>query len=256
MPFIRIFTGGRPFLPCGTAVVSFTRDARLSSSSLDLFTDASPATFGTYFAGEWFSCSFTDHLIPLSRSTTFEELYAISTAVSTWAPSLASWNTFFYLDNQSVVHILSSGTIHCKHIMFTCKLHYLFYVCASHNIMLRTVHIPGMTNCFADCLSRLQVTKFHRLCSTASKHPTLVPVFPWPTSYKCKGVLSLWFCRLYSPDLRRCPTTVPQLLWWLRLYSLTGIGRHINLVHHLPDRMHKTSGHQCLSGQCSLSPCF
>ena len=71
--------------------------------------------------------------------------------MSTWAPSLASRNVLFHCDNQSVVHILSSGTSRCTHIMS--MLHYLFSVYASHNIMLRAVHIPGVTNCFADCLS-------------------------------------------------------------------------------------------------------
>lgn len=154
----------------------FHEDEWLSSSSLELFTDASHEAFGAYFAGEWFSCWFTDHGIPLSRSITFKELYAITAAVSTWAPSLASRNVLFHCDNQSVVHILSSGTSRCTHIMS--MLRYLFYVCASHNILLRAVHIPGVTNCFADCLSRLQVTKFHRLCPTASKHPTFVPRVP------------------------------------------------------------------------------
>lgn len=128
----------------------FHADAWMSSSSLDLFTDASHAAFGAYFAGEWFSCSFTDHRIPLSRSITFKELYAITAAVSTWAPSLASRNVLFHCDNQSVVHILYSGTSRCKHTMS--MLRYLFYVCASHNIMLCAVHIPGVTYCFADCM--------------------------------------------------------------------------------------------------------
>ena len=53
-------------------------------------------------------------------------------------------------------------------------LRYLFYVCAYYNILLRAIHIPDVSNCFADCLSRLQVSKFHRLCPAASEHPTFV----------------------------------------------------------------------------------
>ena len=156
----------------------FHADAWMSSSSLDIFTDASHAAFGAYLAGKWFFCSSTVHRAPLSRSITFKELYAITAVVSTWAPSLTFRSLLFHCDNQSVVHILSSGTIGCKHIIS--MLRYLFYVCASHNIVLRAVHIPDETNCFADCLSRLQVTKFHRLCPTASKHPTrsFVPRVP------------------------------------------------------------------------------
>ena len=164
------------FLTSWNGCSFFYQDTWLPNSSLDLFTDASHAAFGAYFAGEWFSCSFSAHRIPLSRSITFKELYAITAAVSAWAPSLASHNVMFHCDNQSVVHILSSGTSRCKHIMS--MLRYLFYVCAYYNILLRAIHIPGVSNCFADCLSRLQVSKFHRLCPAASEHPTLVPRVP------------------------------------------------------------------------------
>lgn len=164
------------FLTSWNGCSFFYQDTWLPNSSLDLFTDASHAAFGAHFAGEWFSCSFSAHRIPLSRSITFKELYAITAAVSAWAPSLASHNVMFHCDNQSVVHILSSGTSRCKHIMS--MLRYLFYVCANYNILLRAIHIPGVSNCFADCLSRLQVSKFHRLCPAASEHPTFVPRVP------------------------------------------------------------------------------
>ena len=164
------------FLTSWNGCSFFYQDTWLPNSSLELFTDASHAAFGAYFAGEWFSCSFSAHRIPLSRSITFKELYAITAAVSAWAPSLASRNVMFHCDNQSVVHILSSGTSRCKHIMS--MLRYLFYVCAYYNILLRAIHIPGVSNCFADCLSRLQVSKFHHLCPAASEHPTFVPRVP------------------------------------------------------------------------------
>ena len=98
------------FLTSWNGCSFFYQDTWLPNSSLELFTDASHAAFGAYFAGEWFSCSFSAHRIPLSRSITFKELYAITAAVSPWAPSLASQNVMFHCDNQSVVHILSSGT--------------------------------------------------------------------------------------------------------------------------------------------------
>ena len=120
----------------------------------------------------------TDHCVTLSRSIMFKELYTITAAVSTWKPSLASRNVLFHCDNQSVVHILSSGTSCCKHIMS--MLCYLFYVYISHNIMVRDVHIPGVTNCFADCFSRLQVSKFHRLCPFSFIHSFIHLFFHQP----------------------------------------------------------------------------
>lgn len=122
----------------------FHADAWMSNSSLDLFTDASHAAFGAYFAGGWFSCSFTDHRIPLSRSITFKELYAITAAVSTWAPSLTFRSVLFHCDNQSVVHILSSGTIGCKHIMS--MLRYFFCLRFTQH------HVTRCTNPWCDQL--------------------------------------------------------------------------------------------------------
>ena len=37
----------------------------------------------------------------------------------------------------------------------------LFFFCATNNINLLTEHIPGIFNCDAEDLSRLQVTAFH-----------------------------------------------------------------------------------------------
>ena len=57
------------------------------------------------------------HDVPLSRSITFKDLFAITAAVNTWAASLACRNILFHCDNLSIVHILSSGTRKCTHII-------------------------------------------------------------------------------------------------------------------------------------------
>ena len=159
----------------------FFDDEWISSPHLELYTDACDSGFGAYFSGNWLYGSFADHDIPHSRSITFKELYAIAAAVHTWSDSLACRNILFHCDNLSVVHILSSGTSKCRHIMIL--LRFLFFTCAHHNIMLRAKHINGVDNNWADALSRSQVDKFLASCPMAARHPT--PTTPLPlTSFK------------------------------------------------------------------------
>lgn len=162
------------FLPTWNGCTFFFNDQWTLSSTLELYSDACKNSFGAYFSGDWLLGSFNDHGIPISRSITFKELYAITAAVNTWATHLAGYNILFHCDNMSVVNILSTGTSKCQHIMSLVR--YLFYVCAKHNIMLRAVHIPGVQNSWADALSRLQVDKFLSSCPHASPQPT--PVIP------------------------------------------------------------------------------
>ena len=159
-------------LPSWNGCSFFYDDDWISSSRLELYTDASHAGFGAYFSGDWLYGSFQEHDIPLSRSIAFKELYAIAIAVHTWSSELASRNILFHCDNSSVVHALSNGTSRCRHIMTL--LRFLFFTCAHHSIMLRAVHINGVDNHWADALSRLQVDKFLAACPMASRQPTPV----------------------------------------------------------------------------------
>ena len=160
------------FLPTWNGCSFFFDDEWISSSTLELYSDACKDSFGAYFSGDWLMGSFHDYGIPLCRSITFKELYALTAAVNTWAYRLDCRNILFHCDNMSVVNILSSGTSKCPHIMSLVR--YLFYVCAQQNIMLRAVHIPGIRNCWADAISRLQVEKFLTSCPQASPQPTAV----------------------------------------------------------------------------------
>ena len=87
----------------------------------------------------WVLCG---HDVPLSRSITFKDLFAITAAVNTWAASLACRNILSHCDNLSIVHILSSGIRKCRHIITL--LRFLFYICAHHNIV--AIHIDGFDN--------------------------------------------------------------------------------------------------------------
>ncbi|KAK3743729.1 hypothetical protein QZH41_007814 [Actinostola sp. cb2023] len=161
-------------LPGWNGCSFFYDDRWLDSPTLELFSDASKDAFGTaYFAGDWVIGSFVSHRIPSSRSIAFKELYAIGTAVTAWAFTLSSQNILFHCDNMTIVRILSNGTSKCNHIMSLVR--YLFYVCATHNIMLRVVHIAGVDNRLANSLSRFQIDRFRSLDPQASPYPTFIP---------------------------------------------------------------------------------
>ena len=155
-------------------------DQWISSSHLDLYTDACQSGFGAYFAGNWLYESFKEHDIPHSRSITFKELYAIVVAVHTWSPVLTCCNILFQCNNLSVVHILSSGTSKGRHIMTL--LRFLFFTCAHYNIMLHAIHIDGVDNHWVDALSRFQVDKFLASYPPASRQPTHVQALPLATA--------------------------------------------------------------------------
>ena len=116
-------------------------DKWTTSSLLDLHTDACQSGFGASYAGDWLRV-LRGQDVPLSRSITFKDLFAITAAINTWTASLAFRNILFHWDNLFVVHILSSGTRKCKHIITL--LRFLFYICAHHDIL--TIHIDGFDN--------------------------------------------------------------------------------------------------------------
>ena len=146
----------------------------LSNTCLHLFTDACAKSFGALFGTTWLCATFDDVHIPNRRSITFKELYAITMAITMWAPFLTSKSILFHCDNQAVVRILASGSSKCRHIMSLVR--YLFYTCAKFNIVLKAVHIPGILNSAFYALSRLQVQRFRKLVPDANLKPT--PVFP------------------------------------------------------------------------------
>ena len=52
----------------------------------------------------------------------------------------------------------------------------LVVVCMRHNIHFRARHIPGQHNYLADCLSRMQIHKFHAAARRADPLPTTLSV--------------------------------------------------------------------------------
>jgi len=91
----------------------------------------------------------------------------------------SSWSRkkiLFHCDNQAVVEIWDKGSSRAPHTMGLVRL--LF--CASrHNINVCVIHIPGICNDMADCLSHFQMEKFRRLAPGSKVLTDCIPA--WPT---------------------------------------------------------------------------
>ena len=161
-------------MPSWNGIALFQEDP-VSSTELDLFTDASKVGCGGMLSQKWFSLRWPQHF--LLYDINFLELFAIYVAISTWGTVLANKQIMVFCDNLDVVTIWRSGTCKNKHIMNLMRK--LFHMCASHNINLFTKHIPGHCNILADHLFRLQEEKFHHIHGSAEDHPSMVPNTIW-----------------------------------------------------------------------------
>ena len=162
------------FLPSwnGSAII---QSPPQTSYSLTLFTDASFLGFGATFQSEWFSVPWPPEFLDFDIN--FRELFAIVAAVMTWGHRWHHQQILFYTDNLTITHIWRFGS--CKNKDLMRLVRHMFLFTAKRNINVLMQHIPGQSNVIADCLSRLQVQKFHRLSPHSNQQQTTVPPSLW-----------------------------------------------------------------------------
>ena len=98
-------------------------------------------------------------------------------AIFTWAKLLENKNVVLFSDNLDIVQIWTSGYTTNSQMMKLIRILFLF--CARRNIHLSLRHIYGFKNCKADALSRLNISLFKQLHSTAEEEPSQVPTSTW-----------------------------------------------------------------------------
>ena len=106
----------------------------------------------------------------------YKELFPIVLACHVWGPSWSNMRIKFWCDNQSVVHIIQSGTSKDDQIMPLVRA--LCLVTARFNFRICAAHAPGKTNRLADALSRFNLVnlqEFHRLAPEAQPTPVQIP---------------------------------------------------------------------------------
>ena len=152
----------------------------LSSRPLNLYTDFSGsldygAIFGhRWFYGEWPSSWTSKNIIVL-------EMFPIVFSVAIWAGRLANRCVLFHTDNMALSEVIQKKTTKAKELLILGRAFVLY--CLRHNILFKTVHLPGVYNNKADALSPLQVDKFKFLDKDAELEPTAVPQHLLPENW-------------------------------------------------------------------------
>lgn len=134
----------------------FLSDQWATSTSLDLYTDASNVGCGGYLHNQWFACEWPSNIQPYH--ITLKELFPIVIALEEWGSQLANQCIVFHSDNEAVVHIINKQS--CKDAMIMKLVRRLVLQCLQWNILFKAEHIPGTLNVLADNLSRLQFDMF------------------------------------------------------------------------------------------------
>ena len=153
----------------------FMAEQWLSSTSLNLFTDASGTLgYGAVLGSSWFYGTWSQQWV--NQNITLLELYPIVLAVQIWGNRLTNGRIIFHTDNQALVPIINKQLSKDRAIM--CLVRKLVINCLRFNILFQAQHIPGKANILADHLSRLQVSAFLAKAPSASRQPEAVPPLP------------------------------------------------------------------------------
>ena len=163
------------FLPGWPGTSLILESTWTPSTSMQLFTDASGTNgWGAYWSGKWLQKHWSEAQIHMD--ITWKELFAIVMVVYTWGALWQRQEILIHCDNQAGVKIWESGSTGAKETMALVRL--LYYCAASYNINVYIVHIAGVNNEIADCLSHFQQDKFRRLVPLANPVPDNIPVWP------------------------------------------------------------------------------
>ena len=162
------------FLP-GWSGTSLILESNWTPTNIQLFTDVSGTNgWGAYWSGKWLQGQWSE--TQLQMDITWKELFAIVMAVHTWGALWQKQKILIHCDNLAVVAIWESGSTRAKETMALVRL--LYYCAARYNINICIVHIAGVNNVIADCLSRFQQEKFWQLAPLANPIPDTIPVWP------------------------------------------------------------------------------
>lgn len=147
--------------------------------SIELFTDACETGFGgvcgnRWFAGTWSSEQRAASMVSTARSMPFFELYALVAAAKIFGPSWHGKKITFRCDCDPVVQGVEKGRSAKPQLMHL--LRQLCEIGCANQFDYRVIHIAGVKNVVADCLSRFgDCAQFRALCPNAEEKPEPPP---------------------------------------------------------------------------------
>ena len=159
--------------------VSLIQDKFVTSSELQLFTDASGTIgLGGVFGSHWFYAAWPEKFRNSSSiDINFKELFTIIVAFELWGSQFVNKQILFQTDSQVICDLWKKRS--AKDSALLRLLRHLFFRSLDFNCNVVITHIPGKQNRLSDCLSRLQIEEFHRLAPGMDPLPTPIPQFVW-----------------------------------------------------------------------------
>ena len=168
------------FLTNHNGVSVFQNEVWLSSSQMELFTDAaSSCGFGVYFQGSWAYGKWPGDWVRRDyiKDMTFLELFPVVVALRLWAHTFQNRKVIFVCDNQAVVSIINRQTSKNRRVMSLVR--FMVTLCLKHNILFRSRHISSHDNVIADAISRFQWDRFREAAPRAETEATPLPPDIW-----------------------------------------------------------------------------
>ena len=121
--------------------------------------------------GQWFQLRLPESWDGVH--ITIKELLPIVIGLEIWGGQWRGKTIRCWCDNAAVVAVLRSGRSKDERVMQLMRS--LFFVMASHNIVIVGEHIPGVENGAADALSRNNAASFLTQVPSANREPAMIP---------------------------------------------------------------------------------
>jgi hypothetical protein len=176
-------------------------------SEIRLFSDASQKGLGAYFISTLEDSilqenSFSmlvkdDHL---GQHINILELRAIQAAFLSWAQKWSQKTVIVHTDSEVAFWALTN---HKAYGPAFYPLRHILLLASTYDIIIKPVHIPGITNDIADALSRFKWTQLANLCP---QWQFPYPITPFPRGFKVLSPPPLMHGQSsYTMDLQRAP---------------------------------------------------
>ena len=115
-------------------------------------TDACLTGIGGFFEGNFFHRTLPTFILDKKWNICVLEMLAIVVAMRLWSPKLKGKCIVVHCDNEAVCQVINTGRTRCP--LLQEGLRELCFLSAVAECQLKSVHLPGVENRLADCLSR------------------------------------------------------------------------------------------------------
>ena len=134
--------------------ISIMHDDRFSRPDAKINSDSCLSGCGAWNeSGEYFHLQYPAQLVTDADIHISElECLAVTVALKVWVHRYKGKNLLLHCDNSSTVEVINKGK--AKHPFTQCCLREIVWLCAINQVWIKMAFLPGVSNRFADLLSR------------------------------------------------------------------------------------------------------